>query len=503
MSNSENFITIRDIGPHTTLQVPVRPGLNVVCGTNESGKSIAVRAVSALAGGDAKSLPIRDGQPSGVVSGFGTTLSISLRNQRAGELRDIEPVTDRLDLSALVNPGIKDKASANKHRIRALLNLTGSKMSYRDFREILPEDRRDEINDEFEGDDPLDLHGKIKREMEKRARHYKTHAEQEEANAKAIFALVDDIDFSLESDESVLREKYQAAVTRKAELEAEMKSANSAIVAHNDAAKKLESHDHLPDLEAAEEELSNRKQFVSSCHGREAKLEAEIEKLQRDLEKAKAETVSAEKARDDQIEIVAHARRAHESVAGLKEIISKGLPENVPTDEDLQAVIEEVRAAEEAVAAGVAIRNGKEKQAKAKAHVHEQVKSQQLEQVYRDAAHATDVVLSSAVSSPYFGVEQGELTAKDRRGKWMPFSALSEGARYKTAILAMAHVLEPDTFHLATLDQAAFDGLSTKVRDQISAAAEEHNIAIVTGELTDDEEISVYHYEPKGELVVA
>ncbi|MDP6468501.1 MAG: ATP-binding protein [Pirellulaceae bacterium] len=139
MLKKAHTISIRDIGPHTSLELQVSPGVNVISGHNESGKSIAVRCVAALAGGDAKSLPIRDGSAAGLVSGFGTTLSIGARNTRAGEFSDADSLEDRINIAALVDPGLKDPAAATKHRTRALLTLTGTKLTFEDFRTILPE----------------------------------------------------------------------------------------------------------------------------------------------------------------------------------------------------------------------------------------------------------------------------------------------------------------------------------------------------------------------------
>ena len=104
MIKNTHTIDIRDIGPHTHAQIIVTPGVNIVSGPNESGKSIIVRCVAALAGGDAKSLPIRDGCASGLISGFGTTLSIGARNSRAGEFTDADSLEDRINIASLVDP---------------------------------------------------------------------------------------------------------------------------------------------------------------------------------------------------------------------------------------------------------------------------------------------------------------------------------------------------------------------------------------------------------------
>jgi len=491
---NNNTITIRDIGPHSSLEIAVLPGINVITGTNELGKSVAIRAVAALAGGDAKNLPIRDGQPCGMVIGFGTTLSVSMRNQRAGELRDIEPVSEKIDLGSLVDPGLKDPEAANRHRVRALLNLTGTRLTYLDFREILPADRQDEISDEFEGDDPLDLHGKIKRAMEKRARLFKEQAAIEEANAKAEFSAVKEIDFTAESDEHVLRAAHQIAVEEKSRIEATIAASWNAKSAYDQAKEKLAALGSLPDLTAAQAEFDRRKEVKATSEAKERTLTAEIERLQESLKVAVAETKSAAQACEDQSTVVLHAKRAAESVAGLTEVVERGLPKDVPTQDELQASIAKVREAENAVAAGVAIRAGAAKKKKGAEHLEAGLKAGLVEEVYRHAARSTDTVLARAVSSPYFGVEGGALTAQDHKKVWRPYADLSEGGRYKTAILAMAESLEPGTLHLCTLDQAAFDGLSTKVRDLICRVAKDHNVAIVTGELSDDETLSVYQY---------
>jgi hypothetical protein len=148
----------------------------------------------------------------------------------------------------------------------------------------------------------------------------------------------------------------------------------------------------------------------------------------------------------------------------------------------------------------VAIRRARDKQQTAKEYLKKQEDAYAIEQVYRQAAAATDTVLTNAVKSNYFTVKGGELCAKDHAGKVRPFADLSEGARYKIAIKAVSESVEEGSFYFLPLDQNAWDGLNTESRSEIAREAVRHNVAIITGEVSDDE-LRVYHFD--GELVAA
>ena len=95
-----------------------------------------------------------------------------------------------------------------------------------------------------------------------------------------------------------------------------------------------------------------------------------------------------------------------------------------------------------------------------------------------------------------FRFEGGHLQAEDHTGTWRPYADISEGGRWKLALLAVSSAIEGDSLHLVTIDQTAWDGLDSENRALIARESEEHNIAIVTAECS-DEALAVYHFEPE------
>jgi len=159
-------ITIQDVGPIFEHTLPIEPGVTVLMGGNEAGKSTSIACVAALAGRDVP-LAIRDGAKQGMIRGLGTTLIVGAKKKtRSGEF-DAEAVEEKIDLAGLVEPGLKDAAAATRKRIRALLSLTGQALTIADFKTILPEGRADqELLAGDTDDDPVEMAGKIKRRME-------------------------------------------------------------------------------------------------------------------------------------------------------------------------------------------------------------------------------------------------------------------------------------------------------------------------------------------------
>lgn len=492
-------IRIRDIGPHSNLEIQVKPGVNVLCGRNEAGKSIAIRCVSALSGGDAKGLPVKDGSAGGMVSGFGTTISVGMRTQRAGELKDAEPLNERIDLATLVDPRIKDPVAANKHRVRALLTLTKAKLTYEDFRDILPENRREEIDADFDSADPVELAASIKREMEKKARRHGEDADEAASQLKACLQSIEGIDLEADCDEEKLRQEHQTAVERKAKIEAEISAARLAGHKYQKAKEKLETLPKLPDLKAIEAEMTRRSEEARRTDSELEEAKHALRRAEEAVEQAKRVADSAYRSEQDQQSVLKAAQEQHEAVAELSELVASE-PEPGPTNEELETALEAVKAAEEAVANGVSIRRAREKNETAQGHLRKQEEAYQISQVYRQAAAATDQVLTNAVKSPYFSVAGGELCAKDHKDVVRPYADLSEGARYKIAIKAVSEAVGNGSFYFVALDQNAWDGLNTESRAEVAREAVKHNVAIITGEVSDDD-LSVYHYA--GELETA
>lgn len=495
-----NTIEIRDIGPHTHLTIEVKPGVNVVKGTNEVGKSLAVRAVGALAGGDGKGLPVRDGQAAGIVSGFGTVLTVSSRVQSTGDLEGIEPLASRMNLAELVDPGLKDESAATRRRIKALLTLTGTTLTLDDFKEIVPAEVWAEVvNDDLKADDPIEMAGKVKRALEREAIRLGKTQKEHRAKARSLSDQAgpgggDD----LPTEEEALRELQTLSVAKQ-RLEERRQHALDEKLRHDGAHAQLDAMENLAD------EIAEARKANQSALAEQLQAEQDLKAAERALAEAQSSVVKRRAAcertseRADVTLSKVQELEAHETtLAALREVIESPLTA-APTVEERD---EAERAVKEAVVLLETVRQS-EKAGKLIEKANLELATATLlakrEKVYRDGARGTDRVLADAVDSRYFTIREGKLLAEDRQGRMRPYTidGLSEGARFKIAIQAVAEACESEgDMTLITLDQRAWDGLSTGYRSLVAQTAEEHNVAIVTAEVTDSETLSVEHYEP-------
>ena len=120
-------LIVKNIGPvfELALPVPEQGGLVILRGANGVGKTKTLEAVQALVTGRG-SLAARDGQVRGEVVGWGARLSVARSTRRTGELA-VTSLEGRMDITELVDPGIRELMAADARRIKALIGLSGVK----------------------------------------------------------------------------------------------------------------------------------------------------------------------------------------------------------------------------------------------------------------------------------------------------------------------------------------------------------------------------------------
>lgn len=492
-------VIIRDVGPHTSLEINVCPGVTVLRGKNECGKSIAIRCVAALAGADAKDLPIRDGARSGLIEGFGTTLVLSTRNTRTGD-SEVDSLEDRMNLAELVDPGLKDPKAATRRRIRALLSLTKTDLEWTDFVSVLPEECQHVINGDLAHEDPVEMAGRIKRHLEKQARHYEDLGEAEKRKADVKAAQISGVDLEQPDDETELRVQLQDAIGRKAEIDQQLKAHEVAAARVSDAQLQLADYRARQaglTLEQAQLQLDEKAQELAVAELRKQEAQQKLLEAQRQLEAAGLAVLGARSRVESAESVVEIAEEREEAMHGWQALIEAGIPER-PSDEEAIEAQAAVVTAERAVVAGAKVR-----EAKALKTNLERLRAGQLEQfklavIFREAAKATDDVLTSAVKSSVFRIEGGELQAQDGKGVWRPYGRphLSDSALWTAAIRAVSEHVDSDKLVVAPLDQQAWEGCGAAKRAAIAQAALEHGVAIVTAEAGEDqEELQAYRWE--------
>lgn len=489
-------IEIRDVGPVVSHTLKIEPGVTVITGANEVGKSTLIMATAALAGRKEAELSVRDGCKSGMVQGLGTTLLIGKRTTRAGEL-EVDSVEDRIDLASLVDPGLKQPAAATKKRIKALISLTGTKLDVADFGVILPESMQGEILQADADDDPVDMAGKIKRRMEGKAREMEEFATDHETKALGAKRAFDGIDLDAPHDSAALQQAYSDALQEKGSIDAQVKAAAQRSEEIASAKRTLETAENTgTSLSAAEKELKAKDAAFAAVVERANEAALNILSAQRNVDEAirllssaKAaveqtakDRVLASEACESQQRLIDSIKRETAHLAELRKLASAVAPE-APSEDDVAAAKEAADKAFASLEQASRIRDGLK--AKEEHDKHRKTQAEFLEKanIFRQAAAATDEVLSNAVAAKTLKVVAGELcyVEGDRNE---PYARLSDGKRYQVAILEIARAIHATSKRLAVvpLNQQAWEGLDEANRKIVNGAAVECNICIVTAE---------------------
>lgn len=469
-----SVVKIENIGPIKSLSIPVTPGVTVLRGRNESGKSTAIRSLEAISGTKTK-LETTDGEKVGSVTGAGVVLHVGQRTTRSGEL-EFRSIEERLDIGALVDPGIQDPKAANRKRIKALLSLSKSKLEVSDFCSCVPEGS-DLLTEDDYADDPVEMAGRIKRRLEKLARDESAKATEANQQAKILKAKLDDLP-ECEADEDAASQRLRNAIETQASLRERKRQADECRERYEAAKAKLDQHGDVqsavPDAESA---LAAARKDMQAAES----LIASLEEQMRDAKMRRAEASMSIETAEERLQ---SARRQDDLLAKWRDAVEADQLAP-PTAKEMQAADNEVAAATEMVAAS---RDARERKriADELAEARERYKQHTVtEGVLRNGAKATDDVLSDAVKMPEFRVIKGELHYVEG-DRCEPYSRLSDGKRWQVAIAVAASALHgEDGIGIIPLSQVAWEGLDSKNRKLVMEAAVKNNVAIVTAEKSD------------------
>lgn len=487
MIQSTDAIRVANVGPIHEQRFTLPPGGGILrfVGPNGAGKTQMIEAVDAALSGRGK-LSNRDGTPRGEVEAFGARITVGkTRTTRTGELEVIS-LEGKLDISTLVDPGIKDQDSADAKRTKALVQLTNQPADPTLFYDLLGGQEQYDalVGSAVEGsndEDLVTLAARIKRKLEEVARSEEQQAQTADANAAAARRTEPDLDLTAEHDSDKLQAAWERAFQNEARLIADdlsyreaVKAAERAELALEDAAATYTGPTVAEAMKA--EDIATG--LVERASEEVQRLEAELAAARESMAKAcnlKAARIQARKAAEQ-----------HEStIASWKRQLAR--PEQTVTQEQLDAAQQAVIAAKQAVENGAVIRRALA--AKENARVYQkQADDHRREAVrLRDAARATDNVLSDIVGrlGCPLRVEGGRLvTDHPKRGKGVPFSELSMGERYAIAVpIAIRAVGKGGVF---TLKQEAFEGLDYANRKMINDLLRGTEVTMITAECSKD-----------------
>jgi energy-coupling factor transporter ATP-binding protein EcfA2 len=458
-------------------------GVTVLTAPNGSGKSILLDAMQKAAAGKGR-LPLRDGQRRGMLDVAGAVITIGAATRHTGEFGVVN-LEGRFDLATLVDPKLKSPEACDKQRIRALVSLTGAAASpnlfmshaaFPDFGEVVTVEAT-------ATDDLVEMAAKVKRDYEAQSRLSEKAADREEGHVRGLEEAAAGVDLEAESDVEKLQAAYNSARDACVRAEAEADARSGQLQKVELAKEKLEhlkrgyhgDPDGVMAAKIAANEALNEKLRATDA------MEAALETAHREVAKL---TAANERA-------LAEYKRCNDHLAAVQACQSildefKDVDAPLPDLEALRAEVDAARAAQES---GVKIRDAREKLAQASQHKMAAKQMRERSERLRNAAGATDEVLSSAIRCEQLRIESVDGEARlvvdhPVRGKGVPYHELSEGEKWRIAIdLGVEQVGEGG---LLVIDQNAWESLDSFVRPQLHAHAKERGVYVLTAEATRD-----------------
>jgi len=480
-------IEIENLGPIERLSIPVPAagGVVVLRGRNGSGKTKTLEAVSALTGRK-ESLSVRDGELRGEASGFGVKITVGRAMRRSGELEAVS-LEGRLSVAELVDPEIASPDAADAKRIKALVRLNDAKADPKLFhalaggREafaklIQPAD--------IEGDDLVAMAGRIKRRIEEAARAAEAQAEYFAGQAKAAAEAAAGVDLSAESDGDKLQVALEVAAGNASALRSAVKHASeieaTARISRANLAQALACYRGLSIIEAVKA-TADLAVLVDASQGTLRAAEDAVRKAEAAYDRLVAEHAAAAKAE--------FAARDHESAMhGWRKSIEAAEGVSIPSEEAVAAAAESVLSARQAIERGALVRKARAHLVTSEQHAADAAYRAEKAESLREAARATDDVLSSTVAKPGcpLRVEAGRLVTKTKRGKTY-YADLSDGERWRIALDIAIDAVGPGG--VLPIPQSAWEQIDPLNRREIAEHVRGKGVVFLTAESSSDEAI--------------
>ncbi len=465
---SKRVIQIEHVGPIDRLSIPLpEAGVVVLRGRNGVGKSHALAAVDSLISGRGKP-PCQDGHAKGTVEGFGAKLTLGRSQRRTGEA-EVVTLEGRLDISQLVQPPIKEEEAADRQRIKALIQLSGQSADLALFRDIVPDglDLEEMVPASERSSDPVVLAGRIKRALEAEARRYER--QRDEARAKLDVLLG-------QLPPEVLPDQWNPG-----DLVEARKLANWAL---SDALAKLRELEARQEMAARQaEQIAKAKQKLQELEAQlgptpEA-LEAEIQELGEKIAKLEQALAAARERRRQLVGQRDQAIRMRQEAAELRDVLARA-PTLVP-DHEIEQARKEAEAAQRAYDQALRMSQIDQMVQAIRQCKNAMWLAEDKAAIFRDAAHATDEVLSDLVAkvTRRLRVEDGRLVCDTDRGV-EPFGELSPGERWRIALEIAAE--QVGMGGLVTVPQEAWEGLDPVHRAEVAQMASQVGVVILTAE---------------------
>ena len=476
-------ISAENLGPIANFEfTPRKHGVTVLVAPNGSGKSILLEAVQTAAIGKGK-LPLRDRTKKGTFSAFGAVITIGGTCRHSGGF-EVTNLEGRFDLAMLVDPGLVSPAAADNTRIKALVSLTGVEASVNLFKshEAFVDFDNVVTTTAVETDDLVLMAAKIKKAYDDAALLKERFAENQTGQATALIPPAD-LDLEAESDAAVLQTAYNEARDYRTTLEEQERAAkqsSTSIAESQELLGRLNAIGLSKEHETLTNESRSASAAISLKSARITELEQEIRQLKTEITSC-SNVVSSAELRLKQV------AANIELVNAAKATIAKSVVA-APDPATVMEAIDALAAAERAVENGMKIRAALANQDKRNAHLQTAKEAKLRAIKYREAAKASDDVLSASIKCPQLRVESdgkaARLVTDTDRGKSIAYHDLSEGERWAVAIDIAADQVGEDG--LVVISQVGWEGIDGRNRINIDHRATERKIFILTAEAAAD-----------------
>ena len=501
-------LKITDAGPikELLLQLQEGGGVTLFVGRNGSGKSVALQAVDHLIGGPSKKPPVRDHAKRAEIDGFGAVLRVGATTRRTGEV-DVVSLEGRFDVTDLYDPGIANSEAADARRIKALVQLAGGAADHTVFHRLAKDQAEfDAIvgPETIDTDDLVTMAARVKRDFDKAALQSEREAVNLQAQVKAARDATEGVDTSLESDAEKLTEDYEQALQERTRLKSEAEH-REAIRSRSLAAKEKLDSAVASQSGPTVEEAAKLMREALDAHSAKAEEVRTAEKSVREAELALQRAVDALDYRKQAADAAKQHHQttidAHRAAIAREETLAKWRAQIAESANVVPVSADELEAAEQAVSLanaakerGVLIRKAIQDLARA---TQAEVQAKSLSataQRLREAAKATDDILSDAVKSDTLRVSGGRLVLDTDRGKDIPFAELSDGERWRIALCEAAkHVGEGG---LIVLPQQAWDAQDPDNQILIHTLAKQLKVHVLSGK-RDRGELRAEAFDPE------
>jgi hypothetical protein len=477
-------IEVNDVAgvPHVTI-IP-KPGVSLICGPNDSGKSLLVEGLKVWAGGrsDAE-LTCSDGTLSGSIEGLGRTVRFKRSARASGDL-EARTLEDRFSIADLVDPKLKNPEAADRARIKALLQLTGVGADAKRFRSLFPDGESFNAActaDVIKCDDAVEMAAKLRRNIQEHARSQENAAEKADGLALGCKP-PDGLDMSIETNDDILQAALEDALAEQGNLLGQKNTASSVRASAASALEKT-THATPPDVRKAEIVRTEAQVALNGAQDEVDRLEKELASARSELQTAKSAFAEADHALSQE---KAHA----ETWASWEEAIKSAKNVACPSEEAIAAAQAKVQQCRKNIGDAAVVRAAQQKMLDAETHRKTARECRKKAEQLREAAKGTDEILSRMVASDNVKVKDGRLVTQHPERGEVYFSVRSTGTRWMMALdEAVKRVvqLDSDNIPIVLVPQECWGELDPTNRRAIHLHAIERGVMVIGIEATDGE----------------